>query len=213
VQLRSRFHEKARAVAKLNYFRASGVSYCVLALVIGLHAFAVAWLWLAPPVLIASDVAEAPSLIVVTGPRAPVVARNPVAWRAPAPHALSIALSVPLAPASLQTLSVQRASTEESIEEAPPGNIARITRVCGAPRSRPSRRAADVESRNLLVLVEPDGHISQSRIEHASVVQVLDEPLQHCVLTHVILDPARVHGEPVVSWQRVPWLALAVADR
>jgi hypothetical protein len=164
-------------------------------------------------VLIATDVADAPSLILVTGPRTPLVSENTLAWHAPTPHALRIALSVPLAPASLQTLSVQQTSTEESIEEATPGNIARITRVCGAPRSRPSRRAVAVESLSLLVLVEPNGRVSQSRIEHADVVQVPDEPLQHCVLTHVILDPARVHGEPVVSWQRIPWRALAVADR
>jgi hypothetical protein len=110
-------------------------------------------------------------------------------------------------------LSAQQASAADSIEEATAGNIARITRVCGAPRSRPSRRSTGVESRNLLMLVEPDGRVSQSRIEHADVIQMLDEPLQHCVLTHVILDPARVHGEPVVSWQRVPWLALTAPER
>ena len=57
----------------------------------------------------------------------------------------------------------------------------------------------------LLVMVQSDGHVSDSRIELGSGAPVADEALQHCVLARSSFTPRIVDSRPVPSWQRVYW--------
>jgi hypothetical protein len=64
--------------------------------------------------------------------------------------------------------------------------------------------AADVRRvLTLLVRVEKDGRISDSKIEVSSGTPRVDQAAQRCLVAHGVLEPHRVNGEPIPSWQRV----------
>jgi protein TonB len=58
----------------------------------------------------------------------------------------------------------------------------------------------------LLVRVESDGRVTDSRVEAGSGQQRLDEAAQRC-LRNGSFEPRRINGAPVASWLRVHWPA------
>lgn len=68
----------------------------------------------------------------------------------------------------------------------------------------PSRAAAEL---TLLVHVETDGRVSDSKVEVGSGVPKVDEAVQRCLVGHGLLTPRRINGAAVASWQRLHWPA------
>jgi hypothetical protein len=91
--------------------------------------------------------------------------------------------------------------------DAPAVNVGQVVRICGAALARRRRVPDDSPDVTLLIRVEADGHVSDSKFEAGASAQLIDEATQHCLLSHTVLTPIRIDGEPVASWQRIRWLA------
>ena len=55
----------------------------------------------------------------------------------------------------------------------------------------------------VLVRVERDGHVTDTKIEVGSGVPSVDAAAQRCISASALLTPRRLNGERVLSWQRV----------
>ena len=190
------------------------------AVVIGLHVSVGAWLWWAPTRLLHPPLesmvllAEIPAL---SPSRPPIAIDLPRPELSPTPPSMARFPELPQVPTEM-ALSVSP-STDVLIDDANAGDIEGVARVCRAGKSMPApsgdrapgdrgpgdRSAALI----LLVRVEKDGRVSDSRIEAGSGEQRLDEAATRCFLAHGVLTPRRLNGAPVASWQRVHWAMLS----
>jgi TonB-like protein len=180
------------------------------AAVIGLHASLGAWLWLSPN---AQRLLRPPleSLVLLEPISAPATAHTETAAELPPPDLLPMTLTTPKRPNLPQepneiAVSVS-APTEVLIGDANAGEVENLVRGCGGAKARPARPSTRSPEFTLLVRVEKDGRVSDSKIEVGSGAQRVDEAAQRCLLAHGSLTPRRVSGAPVASWQRVHWPA------
>jgi hypothetical protein len=98
------------------------------------------------------------------------------------------------------------ASSDVLISEARAADVADLAASCRVPGTRPPSRAA--AELTLLVHVEKDGRVSDSKVEVGSGVQRVDEAVQRCLGAHGLLTPRRINGAAVASWQRLHWPAV-----
>jgi hypothetical protein len=178
--------------------------------VIGLHASVGAWLWLSPS---APRVLQPPleSLVLLDPVPAPAAAHQDLMAETPPPDLLPttpILLKRPNLPQEPKEIAVSvSATTDVLIGEANAREVEEVLKSCSGAKTRaalPSDRSTEI---TLLVRVEKDGRVSDSKIEAGSGAQRIDEAVQRCLLAHGILTPRRVGTAPVASWQRVHWPA------
>jgi hypothetical protein len=96
------------------------------------------------------------------------------------------------------------ASSEVLISEVRGDDVAELAVSCRRPGARP-HGAAEM---TLLVHVEKDGRVSDSRVEVGSGAPRVDEAMQRCLVEHGLLTPRRINGAGVASWQRLHWPAV-----
>jgi hypothetical protein len=99
-------------------------------------------------------------------------------------------------------------STDVLITDANARDVVLLAGECEAGPSRASRSPPHGELLTLLVRVEKDGHVSDSKVEIGSGAARVDEAAQRCLLGRGSLTPRRINGAPVISWQRVHWPAV-----
>jgi hypothetical protein len=104
-------------------------------------------------------------------------------------------------PISLPIDAVQ--SPTPSASEASDDDLHTLRTICGHIGFPPV--AAQSPAITLLVRVERDGRVSDSRIELGSGTQRFDESVQQCLSDYGWLTPQRVNGQPISSWQRLRW--------
>jgi hypothetical protein len=96
-------------------------------------------------------------------------------------------------------------SSDVLISEARGDEVADLAVSCKMLRARPLRAAAEM---TLLVHVERDGRVSDSRVEVGSGAPRVDEAVRRCLVEHGLLTPRRINGAAVASWQRLHWPAV-----
>jgi TonB family protein len=181
------------------------------AAVIGLHASFGGWLWLAPNAPRLHQPPLEPLVLLAEIPAPPLV-RAPIAIDPP-PDSLPPAVSPTLLPfprLSQQPAEIAvsiSASTDLLIDDASARDIAEILGACRAAHVASARSAGGTAAMTLLVKVEKDGRVSDSKVEVGSGAERADDAAQRCLLAHGSLPPRRINGAPVVSWQRVRWPA------
>jgi len=175
---------------------AAGWSLVTIALaVLALHVLFGIGIVLSPPLREATDavrplvlLTELPSRlsVVVSGD---FVAGDPVV-SIPLPHA-----AVPVLPAQPDTDGV--------IVDAAAADDAEVSRVCGAWPVQRWRHDDAQQDPSVLVRVEADGRVSDSRwlVSTGSVDR--DAALRHCLLTLARLTPIRLEGQVVPGWQKL----------
>ncbi|HTV97461.1 MAG TPA: TonB C-terminal domain-containing protein [Steroidobacteraceae bacterium] len=109
-----------------------------------------------------------------------------------------------LGPAEV-ALSVS-ASSDVLIGDAAAAAVEDLAGTCRPGRETTS--AVRASAIILLVRVERDGHVSDSKIEVGSGRPWLDQAVQQCLIARGSLPPRRINGAPVASWQRVHWPAV-----
>jgi hypothetical protein len=97
------------------------------------------------------------------------------------------------------------ASSDVLISDARADDLAGLAVSCRLPQLRPPTRTA--AEMTLLVHVEKDGRVSDSKVEVGSGVPRVDEAVQRCLVGHGLLTPRRINGAAVASWQRLHWPA------
>jgi TonB family protein len=98
-------------------------------------------------------------------------------------------------------------STAVTIGEANPAEVAKVVHSCRAARLARPRSGVREPDLTLLVRVEQDGRVTDSRVEVGSGDARLDNSALGCLREHGLLTPQQLHGESVASWQRVHWSA------
>lgn len=179
------------------------------AAVVALHASLGAWLLLPHSPRPIAPVPE--PLVLLQTPPAARAEPAPIAAELPPPEFVRITPTPPKLP-QLPTGPVEIAvsitsATDVLISDARAGDVADLVGNCRAPAPqalRPVRSAAEI---TLLVHVEKDGRVSDSKIEVGSGVAHVDEAIQRCLAARGSLTPRRINGSAVASWQRVRWPA------
>ena len=77
--------------------------------------------------------------------------------------------------------------------------------ACVGYYSLSSRMAREQGSTILLMYVDVDGRVKDTRVELGSGYVALDEAAEHCVTERGRFDPQTVDGVPVGSWQRMKY--------
>jgi hypothetical protein len=154
------------------------------------HAPAVEPLFLLPESVRQSE-RQAPSELAAEFPHPDLIRVTPIS--PPMPH-------LPEPPAEI-AVSVS-APNEVLISEARGDEVADLAVSCKMPGAQPRRAAAEM---TLLVHVEKDGRVSDSRVEVGSGAPRVDEAVQRCLVEHGLLTPRRINGAAVASWQRLHW--------
>jgi hypothetical protein len=98
-------------------------------------------------------------------------------------------------------------STAVTIGEANAAEVSHLARSCGAARPAGLASGARVPDLTLLVRVEKDGRVTDSRVEVGSGINRVDDLARACLQQHGKLTPQQVDGVAVASWQRVRWSA------
>jgi hypothetical protein len=179
-----------------------------LLVAVGLHALLAAGLFLGSDGGPATPKPATPPLVLLAAlPHAPV-AREPI--DVPPPQVEAVNAPLPVVPKIVQfatgpaeiAVSIA-AATDVLISEANAREVEKVFDGCAALGSV----AAPDRSREitLLVRVESDGHVSDSKIEVGSGTPRVDAAAQRCFLAHGELSPHRVNGAAIASWQRVKW--------
>ncbi|MGA2779119.1 MAG: energy transducer TonB [Steroidobacteraceae bacterium] len=180
--------------------------------VVGIHALAISGILFLTQTQESAPAPAAP-LEVFGITRRPLISLAEIGASLPQPEppqARTVAARMPslAIPAGATEIAITiSGSTAVVIGEANPAEVASVERNCGAARieetaSRP--RAADV---TLLVRVDKDGRVTDTRVEAGSGVSRIDDSARACLREHGLLTPQRVHGASVASWQRVHWSA------
>jgi len=110
------------------------------------------------------------------------------------PHA-----AVPVLPAPTDTGGV--------ILDATGADNAEVTRLCGAWSSQRWPHADAQRDPSVVVRIEDDGRVSDTRVLVGTGSTDRDAALQHCLLTLARLTPLRLDGQIVPGWQRLKPLA------
>lgn len=180
--------------------------------VVALHALALSGIFLVTQVHTSAPAPAAP-LEVFGIARQPLITLAEIASDLPPPEpsqprtlaAKLPSLSLP-AGATEIAITVSR-STAVLIGEANPAEVAKVARSCGAARPADLASGQRVPDLTLLVRVEQDGRVTDSRVEVGSGIGRFDESVRACLQAHGMLTPHRIDGVSVASWQRVRWSA------
>ncbi len=171
--------------------------------VFALHAAGGLWLWTATDALRLHHPAQTEPLLLLHPITVPTAAHSNPVIDIPAPDLLAAPPPSPTTPRlpksdqGLIEIAVSiSAATDVLISEANVRDVQRALEGCGADKSAVT----------LLVRVEMDGRVSDSRIEAAGAPPAAGA-VQRCLLAHGVLTPRRVNGAAVISWQRVHWPA------
>ncbi len=89
------------------------------------------------------------------------------------------------------------------ILDAAEADSAQVARICGAWRARRSGREEDAQESTVLVRVDADGRVSDTRLLVGSGSTERDAELQHCLLTLARLTPLELDGHVIAAWQRL----------
>lgn len=117
---------------------------------------------------------------------------------------LNLPVDVSVAPPRPATLKLPAApDTDGVIVDAAPADDAQVARICGAWSIQRSRRDAAEQDTTVLVRVEADGRVSDSRLLVGLGSADRDAALQHCLLTLARFTPIRLEGEAVAAWQKL----------
>jgi len=175
-------------------------------IVIAMHASIGAWLMRAPrtpppPPVQPLQLLELPAPLA----RQALVLDLPQAEITQVPINLPALPTTPRAPAEM-ALPVT-ASTDLVIEEANTASIDELVSVCRANGLAAAPRPKPAGPLTLLVRVEKDGRVTDSKIEAGSGLPHWDDAALRCLLARGSLLPRRVNGAAVASWQRVHWPA------
>jgi protein TonB len=177
--------------------------------VVVLHASLGAWLWMPGARLPPAPRVE--SLILLAPVATAAAARpNPVA-QLPAPDLLPVPLhpDFPTLPRSYGSSEIALSTsspTDVMISDANARDVALVLGECRADKTRRTLFVDLLAEITLLVRVESDGRVTDSRVEAGSGQQRLDEAAQRC-LRNGSFEPRRINGAPVASWLRVHWPA------
>ncbi len=121
---------------------------------------------------------------------------------APVHTQVRLDVAVPL-PRITQAIAVTPPSSDGVILETAPADAAELARTCAANTVQRSRDLRPTPPRlNVLLRVDTDGRVSDSRIIEGSGSESRDAAMLQCLLSHARLQPARVAGRAVVAWQR-----------
>jgi hypothetical protein len=181
-----------------------------MAAIAGLHALAIGWVLYGAN--LTAKRSEPPPLVLITLQETAGVAPQfprPLALTGPA-----LATIPDFLPRSALPRPVLAAPASDPIEAAPSANSGQIVRVCGAVLRQQSADKSAASTRSLLLRVETNGRVTDSRSENEQDSVAIDDAARDCIMAHVILAPTRIDGAPVASWQRVVWsIAPAVRGR
>jgi TonB family protein len=178
--------------------------------VVILHASLGAWLWTAGAGL--SPAPRVESLILLAPVVTAAAARPSAVAELPAPDLLPVPLhpdfpTLPRAYGSSEIALSISSPTDVVISDANAGDVALVLGGCRADKTHRALFVDRPAEITLLVRVESDGRVTDSRVEAGSGRQSLDEAAQRCLRTHGSFEPRRINGAPVASWLRVHWPA------
>jgi len=181
------------------------------AFVIALHAALLAGLWSAvPPPLSAPSSGIPLEVFAVARPPSIRLAELGADLPQPEPPPPIIAARLPslAIPAAATEIAITISqSTAVTISEANPMEVANVVLRCGTARRAASASGGRGPGMTLLVRVEQDGRVTDSRVEVGSGNERLDESARSCLREHGVLTPQQIRGVSVASWQRVHWSA------
>jgi TonB family protein len=178
--------------------------------VVVLHASLGAWLWKTwaahPPA------PQVESLVLLAPVMAAAVARPNAVAQLPAPELLPMPLHpdfprLPRSQGSSEIALSISSATDAVISDANARDVALVLGGCRPDMTRTALAVDRLAEITLLVRVESDGRVTDSRVEAGSGQQRLDEAAQRCLRTHGSFAPRRINGAPVASWLRVRWPA------
>jgi hypothetical protein len=193
--------------AKESVFQRPGGRLIVAFSVITLHAILAAWLLRSakekPPPLAADSLVLLPGL---PASRRQLANSNLVTDLPPVLERVDLTLPKPTAlPREPAEIALPLASASDVlVGDAAARDIEDLAVSCRSARSHP-RFTDHASELTLLVHVEKDGRVSDSRIEVGSGAASIDEAVQRCLIVRGSLTPRRINGAPVASWQRVHW--------
>jgi TonB family protein len=95
---------------------------------------------------------------------------------------------------------------ERLVVEAEPEDAAVLREFCNRSYPRESAALNEYGTVVLMIRVESDGHVSDSRIEETSGSSWLDKAAQDCVTGVGLFEPHRAGIRAVASWQRIHWV-------
>jgi hypothetical protein len=163
--------------------------------VLTLHVLFVLGIAFSPPWRGAS--AAMHPLVLLTDLPPPLTSRSAVSG-----IALDLDLSIaPPRPANLKLRAVP--DTEGVILDAVEADSTQVARICGAWRARRLGREENAQASTVLVRVDADGRVSDTRLLVGSGSTERDAELQHCLLTLARLTPLELDGHVIAAWQRL----------
>lgn len=127
------------------------------------------------------------------------------------PHFEMIALTpIPVAleaaGAALNASQTGSPPFERLIPEAQAQNPDSLREFCGRLAHLESDGLTDSRTVVLMIRVEPDGRVSDSKVEQSSGSAHLDEVAQTCVSEAGVYEPRHLGMATVASWQRTHWV-------
>jgi hypothetical protein len=174
--------------------------------VIALHAAIAIALWIVPSRIKHLATAE-PLVLLADLPQASSRPALDLAGDLPQPDLVRVTpVAPPLAALPREPVEVAisiSAATDVMIREVSREDAEQLRGGCRRDLAGVSHVAHTPEI-TLLVRVEKDGRISDSRIEVGSNTPSLDEAVRHCLIARS-LAPRAVNGATVTSWQRMHW--------
>jgi TonB family protein len=94
---------------------------------------------------------------------------------------------------------------EQLIVEAEPQDADLIREFCDRNYPESSRTLNEYGTVVLMIRVESDGHVSDSKVEESSGYAQLDSAAQSCIAGIGLYEPHRVGPRAVATWQRTRW--------
>lgn len=175
------------------------------------HAAVGAWLWLDTAGGLFDHVSRGPlTLMPVESPPPPRITydgQSSIASSIELPTLDAVPHAVPrihidvVAPMEVALTASSTADT--LIGDANVADAARLLAGCGGRHAWRLAATSEAALVILLVRVEPDGHVSDTKIEVGSGAPSIDTAAQRCISASSILPPRRLNGEATLSWQRV----------
>jgi len=98
-------------------------------------------------------------------------------------------------------------ATDVVITTANSAESAIVARRCLARRSISGPPARSFRDMSILIRVEPDGRVSDTRVETGSGDARADVDAQRCLTDYGAFPPSRSQGHAIASWQRLRWAA------
>jgi hypothetical protein len=155
------------------------------------------------PVVQAAPSDESLADVVVQLPRASIDA-------APVPSPTLPRLSAIEAAPREMAISISSA-TDVVITAVDAADGAMVARRCLTRQAHGRATAPSFQDMSILIRVETDGRVSDSRIETGSGDARADADAERCLRAYGAFRPARSQGQPIASWQRFRWFAAGLS--